>query len=119
MSNFARAVKALNDVDVAIDHLADNEAYVTALGAAGLLMPDLPEPDSHDEYGWPQWGDTEYKTYFSKHPCKGIPYISTPFSPWLDAESVRKEAYRLLAAAEWLDEWDKEHAEKEQGNGSN
>ena len=40
MSNFDRAVKALNDVDEAIDHLADNEAYVTALEAAGLLMPD-------------------------------------------------------------------------------
>ena len=44
MSNFDRAVKALNDVDEAIDHLADNEAYVTALEAAGLLMPDLPKP---------------------------------------------------------------------------
>ena len=41
MSNFDRAVKALNDVDEAIDHLADNEAYVAALEAAGLLMPDL------------------------------------------------------------------------------
>ena len=43
MSNFDRAVKALNDVDEAIDHLADNEAYVVALEAAGLLAPDLPE----------------------------------------------------------------------------
>ena len=41
MSNFARAVKALNDVDEAIDHLADNTAYVTALEAEGLLMPDM------------------------------------------------------------------------------
>ena len=41
MSNFARAVKALNDVDEAIDHLADNEEYVTALEAAGLLAPDV------------------------------------------------------------------------------
>ena len=40
MSNFDRAVKALDDVDEAIDHLADNEAYVTALEAAGLLVPD-------------------------------------------------------------------------------
>ena len=44
MSNFGRAVKALNDVDEYIDHLADNTAYVTALEAAGLLAPDLPEP---------------------------------------------------------------------------
>ena len=41
MSNFDRAVKALNDVDEAIDHLADNTAYVTALEAAGLLAPDV------------------------------------------------------------------------------
>ena len=41
MSNFDRAVKALNDVDEAIGHLADNEAYVTALQAAGLLMPGM------------------------------------------------------------------------------
>ena len=44
MSNFDRAVKALNDVDIYIDHLTDNDAndaYVTALEAAGLLMPDL------------------------------------------------------------------------------
>ena len=40
MSNFDRAVKALNDVDEAIDHLADNTAYVAALEAAELLMPD-------------------------------------------------------------------------------
>ena len=40
MSNFDRAVKALNNVDEAIDHLADNTAYVTALEAAGLLAPD-------------------------------------------------------------------------------
>src|SRR5699024_946200 len=41
MNNFDRAVKPLNDVDEAIDHLADNEAYVTALEAAGLLAPDM------------------------------------------------------------------------------
>lgn len=37
MSNFGRAVKALNDVDEYIDHLPDNDSYVTALEAAGLL----------------------------------------------------------------------------------
>ena len=41
MSNFYRAIKALNDVDEALDHLADNEAYVSTLKTAGLLMPDL------------------------------------------------------------------------------
>ena len=42
MNTYDRAVKALNDVDEAIDHLADNEAYVTALEAAGLLASGLP-----------------------------------------------------------------------------
>ena len=53
MSNFDRAVKALNDVDEAIDHLADNEAYVTALEASGLLMPDLPKPEDEWESEYP------------------------------------------------------------------
>ena len=120
MSNYEKAnALARKWIDVMgglsnINHIYgdDISVLIYTLHDAGLLAPDLPEPDSHDERGWPQWGDTEYKTYFSKHPCKGIPYISTPLSPWMDAESVRKEAYRLLAAAEWLDEWDKEHAEK-------
>ena len=41
MSNFDRAVKALNDVGEYIDYLEGNIAYVTALEAAGLLMPDV------------------------------------------------------------------------------
>ena len=41
MSNFDRAVKVLNDVGEYIDYLEGNIAYVTALEAAGLLMPDL------------------------------------------------------------------------------
>ena len=107
MSNFDRAVKALNDVDEAIDHLADNTAYVTALEAAGLLAPDLPEP------------------------CRGG--VFKVASPHLDVHSVqaaegqivlhgykarhapiseaRSLALALLAACEY--------AEKEQGNGSN
>ena len=40
MSNFDRAVKALNDVGEYIDYLEGNIAYVTALQAAGLLAPD-------------------------------------------------------------------------------
>ena len=41
MSNFDRAVKTLNYVDEVIDRVAGNEVYVTALEAAGLLMPDV------------------------------------------------------------------------------
>ena len=41
MSNFDRAVKTLNHVDEVVDRVAGNEVYVTALEAAGLLMPDM------------------------------------------------------------------------------
>lgn len=104
MSNFDRAVKALNDVDEAIDHLADNDAYVAALAAQGLLAPDTPE------------------SY--------LPGIFKVASPYLDVRSVqaaedqivlqgskmrhasiseaRRLALALLAACEY--------AEKEQGN---
>ena len=43
MSNFDRAVKALEEADEFHGAMVDNEAYVRALQAAGLLMPDLPE----------------------------------------------------------------------------
>ena len=43
MSNFARAVKALEEADEFHGAMVDNEAYVRALEAAGLLAPDLPE----------------------------------------------------------------------------
>ena len=104
MSNFDRAVKVLNDVGEYIDYLEGNIAYVTALQAAGLLMPDLPEP---------------YR-----------PGIFKVASPYFDVRSVqaaedqivlhgykkrhssiseaRRLALALLAACEY--------AEKEQGN---
>ena len=59
MSNFDRAVKALNDVDEAIDRLADNEAYVTALEAAGLLAPDAQVIRTLEELGELALEDTD------------------------------------------------------------
>ena len=44
MSNFDRAVEALNDVDVIYGALVGNESYATVLEERGLLMPDLPRP---------------------------------------------------------------------------
>ena len=44
MSNFDRAVKALNDVDVLYGALVSNEDYATVLQGRGLLASDLPEP---------------------------------------------------------------------------
>ena len=107
MSNFDRAVKALNDVDEAIDHLADNEAYVTALQAAGLLMPDLPEDNDRTVFapGGKGWciGDVSVWT------APGTPVMIQRVEPGdLSPASTRKLAYALLAAADYV--------EKEQDN---
>ena len=107
MSNFDRAIKALNDVDEAIDHLADNEAYVTALEAAGLLMPDLPEANDPGIFvpsgkGW-RMGDVSVWT------APDSPVMVQNVEPGdLSPASSRQLAYALLAAADY--------AEKEQDN---
>ena len=96
MSNFDRAVKALNDVDEAIDHLADNEAYVAALAAEGLLAPDLPEPDAIKLNG-------DIKYFIGK----GVQVRVDKVSEWIQvmlnapllASEARQLAYALLAAA--------------------
>lgn len=59
MSNFYRAIKTLNDVDEALDHLADNEAYVSTLKTAGLLMPDLQIIRTQEELGELALEDTD------------------------------------------------------------
>lgn len=122
MSNFARAVKALNDVDEAIDRLADNEAYVTALEAAGLLAPDLSDPMQHWEaertggtpgsrwYGYEDDGNDDGSGMYSPHR-----YVDAyPGEVWIDGhillepEDAKAYAHALLAAADY--------AEKEKDN---
>ena len=103
MSNFDRAVKALNDVDEAIDHLADNEAYVTALQAAGLLAPDLPEPVSVCESGTADWFDSDVYTHEGSGKVRVI--VEDPRYP---VEGARELALSILAACEY--------AEKEKDN---
>ena len=107
MSNFNRAIKALNDVDEALDHLADNEAYVTALAAAGLLASDLPEANDPGIFvpggkGW-RMGDVSVWTE------PDSPVMVQNVEPGdLSPASSRQLAYALLAAADY--------AEKEQNN---
>lgn len=106
MSNFDRAVKALNDVDEAIDHLADNEAYVTALAAAGLLAPDVPRPTR----------DRLWQTSALELGIRTIHYAADQVVVHTSGgrlhthyKQARDLAMVLLAAADY--------AEKEQGNG--
>ena len=124
MSNFNRAIKALNDVDEALDHLADNEAYVTALQAAGLLAAELPEPDADEEevVGWDvgyqaqradystgAWSEVEVHTgqvWTETDGAIGMDINHGYF--YMDTVDAKKIALALLAACEY--------AEKEQDN---
>ena len=103
-----RAVKALNDVDEAIDHLADNEAYVSTLKTTGLLMPDLPEPEvRHLEdvnTNILAWKSDHIEVGFYKNRIA----MDDPPKGNMSPAKARELAYALLAAAD--------HAEKEQDN---
>ena len=105
MSDFDRAVKALNDVDEAIDHLADNEAYVTALEAAGLLMPDLPRP-TRDRL-W-QTSALELGIRTVHYAADQVVVHTSGGRLHTHYKQARDLALALLAACEY--------AEKEQGN---
>ena len=105
MSNFDRAVKALNDVDEAIGHLADNEAYVAALEAAGLLMPDLPRP-TRDRL-W-QTSALELGIRTVHYAADQVVVHTSGGRLHTHYKQARELAMALLAAANY--------AEKEQGN---
>ena len=105
MSNFDRAVKALNDVGEYIDYLEGNIAYVTALQAAGLLAPDLPEPTK----------DRLWQTSASELGISTVHYAEDQVVIHTSGgrlhthyKQSRDLALALLAAADY--------AEKEQGN---
>ena len=108
MSNFDRAVEALNDVGEYIDYLEGNIAYVTALQAAGLLMPDLPKPEvRHLEEV-----NTDVLAWKSDHIEVGVYKnriaMDDPIDSGMTPDESRRLALALLAACEY--------AEKEKEN---
>ena len=110
MSNFDRAVEALNDVGEYIDYLEGNIAYVTALEAEGLLMPDLPEPYSCEEET-AYWYEDTYGIGVGRltknSPVRVMLWDSEPGGVlYTNVESARDYALKTLAACEY--------AEKEQ-----
>lgn len=127
MSNFDRAVKALNaqgaycgqcsrepgdSLDDCRDCAAVLETYANALEEAGLLAPDLPEPYPYSGAS-PCWYEGSFRAGISSTFGGHEPKVTfTNLEPGgvvhMDSESARELAHALLAAAE--------HAEKEQGN---
>ena len=88
--------------------MSDHTAQIIAasLADAGLLMPDLPEPDGCDADGLPYWGEGDYNTALTWHPCdRDVPrderplLIHSPISPWMHPDELEAEGLRALAAA--------------------
>ena len=108
MSNFDRAVKALNDVDVIYGELVGNENYATVLEERGLLAPDLPKPEvRHLEEV-----NTDVLAWKSDHIEVGVYKnriaMDDPIESGMTPDEARRLALALLAACEY--------AEKEQDN---
>ena len=104
MTTIDRAAQIINDTLGVLTISAENTAY--KLAKAGLLMPDLPEPDGHDADGLPYWGEGDYNTALTWHPCdRDVPRSQRPLlihstiSPWMHPDELEAEALRALAAA--------------------
>ena len=76
-----------------------------ALADEGMLLPDLPEPDGCDADGLPYWGEGDYSTALTWHPCdRDVPRSQRPLlihstiSPWMHPDELETEALRALAA---------------------
>ena len=107
MSNFDRAVKTLNHVDEVIDRVASNEVYVTALEAAGLLAPDLPDPELYEEET-AYWYEDTYGIGVGRltknSPVRIMLWDSEPGGVlYTDIESARDYALKILAACEYAE----------------
>ena len=104
MSNFDRAVKTLIDVGEYIDHLEASTAYVTALEAAGLLMPDMPNPYRPGIFKVA----SPYLDVRSVHAAEDQIVLQGSKMRHASISEARRLALALLAACEY--------AEKEQDN---
>ena len=105
MSNFDRAVEALEEADEFHGAMVDNEAYVRALEAAGLLMPDLPRP-TRDRL-W-QTSALELGIRTVHYAADQVVVHTSGGRLHTHYKQARDLALALLAAADY--------AEKEQGN---
>ena len=103
-----RATRGAHTTDGHVMKMSDHTAQIIAeaLVDEGLLMPDLPEPDGHDADTLPYWGEGDYNTALTWHPCdRGVPrnerplLIHSPISPWMHPDELEAEALRALAAA--------------------
>ena len=103
MSNLVKAVEVLREAyrEPSLSPVHACEIMADALEAAGLLMPDLPEPELYEELA--KFGDEE--VFAACGTGKVRIYID---DARMSSESARELALMILAACEY--------AEKEQDN---
>lgn len=103
-----RATRGAHTTDGHHMKMSDHTAQIIAeaLADEGILLPDLPEPDGRDADGLPYWGEGDYNTALTWHPCdRDVPrsqrplLIHSPISPWMHPDALEAEALRALAAA--------------------
>ena len=73
-----------------------------ALAAEGLLMPDLPKPET-DEDGWTSWKDS-FGTEVEYHPEDGLWIYDDGRMIPVDPDALYDRALRYLAAATYAKE---------------
>ena len=102
-----RATRGAHATDGHPMKMSDHTAQIIAEALAddGMLMPDLPEPDGCDADGLPYWGEGDYSTALTWHPCdRDVPrderplLIHSPFAAWMPSDEIETEALRALAA---------------------
>ena len=102
-----RATRGAHTTDGHPMKMSDHTAQIIAEALAddGMLMPDLPEPDGCDADGLPYWGEGDYSTALTWHPCdRDVPrderplLIHSPFAAWMPSDEIETEALRALAA---------------------
>ena len=108
MSNIDKAADLIWDrVEPELGHYQSAETLAQDLADAGLLAPDLPEPE-HDEDGICFWGAATFSITAGQKDRPGFVAVqdSEPGGVlYMDPAYSRDLAYALLAAAD--------HAEKE------
>lgn len=113
MSNVNKALRIIAKHLEGYDpYSMSSEAASYDLNYAGLLMPDLPEPDSYEEEN-AYWYEGTYGIGVGRlsktSPLRIMLWDSEPGGVlYTEIESAREYALKILAACE--------HAEKEQGN---
>ena len=79
------------------------DAAVQALADAGLLMPDLPKPDSKG--GWRTEVIGAGKGFFAVRTPGVVDFVSSAGVYGNTSEMIRREALRMLAAARHAEQW--------------